>query len=118
MPPAKKAAAKAPAKKAAAKAPAKKAAAKKAPAKKAAKTASAFNKAMKVSPELAAVIGGDARPRTEVTSAIWTYIKKHNLQDPKNKRNILADDKLKAVFGGKKTVTMFEMTALVSKHLS
>ena len=118
MPPAKKAAAKAPAKKAAAKAPAKKAAAKKAPAKKAAKTASAFNKAMKVSPELAAVIGGDARPRTEVTSAIWTYIKKHNLQDPKNKRNILADDTLKAVFGGKKTVTMFEMTALVSKHLS
>jgi chromatin remodeling complex protein RSC6 len=115
MPPAKKAAAKAPAKKAAAKAPAKKAAAK-APAAK--KTASAFNKAMKISPELAAVIGGDARPRTEVTSAIWTYIKKHNLQDPKNKRNILADDKLKAVFGGKKTVTMFEMTALVSKHLS
>jgi upstream activation factor subunit UAF30 len=118
MPPAKKAA-KAPAKKAAAKAPAKapvkKAAAKKAPAAK--KTASAFNKAMKVSPELAAVIGGDARPRTEVTSAIWAYIKKHNLQDPKNKRNILADDKLKAVFGGKKSVTMFEMTALVSKHL-
>ena len=121
MPPAKKAAAKAPAKKAAAKAPAKapaKKAAAKAPAKKAAKTASAFNKAMKISPELAAVIGGDARPRTEVTSAIWTYIKKHDLQDPKNKRNILADEKLKAVFGGKKTVTMFEMTALVSKHLS
>ncbi len=119
MPPAKKAAAKAPAKKAAAKAPAKapaKKAAAKAPAAK--KSASAFNKAMKISPELAAVIGGDARPRTEVTSAIWTYIKKHNLQDPKNKRNILADDKLKAVFGGKKTVTMFEMTALVSKHLS
>jgi upstream activation factor subunit UAF30 len=114
MPPAKKAAAKAPAKKAAAKAPAKKAAAK-APAKKA---ASAFNKAMKVSADLAAVIGGEARPRTEVTSAIWAYIKKHNLQDPKNKRNILADDKLKAVFGGKKSVTMFEMTALVSKHLS
>ncbi|MES3035189.1 MAG: SWIB/MDM2 domain-containing protein [Gemmatimonadota bacterium] len=116
MPPAKKAAAKkAPAKKAAAKAPAKKAAAK-APAAK--KTASAFNKAMTISPELAAVIGAGARPRTEVTSAIWAYIKKHNLQDPKNKRNILADDKLKAVFGGKKSVTMFEMTALVSKHLS
>lgn len=124
MPPAKKAAAKksaakkAPAKKAAAKAPA----AKKAPAKKAAakKSAggSAFNKAMKVSAELAAVIGSDARPRTEVTSAIWTYIKKHGLQDPKNKRNINADDKLKAVFGGKKSVSMFEMTALVSKHLS
>ncbi len=120
MPTAKKAAAKAPAKKAAAKAPAtapaKKAAAKKAPAAK--KAASAFNKAMTISPELAAVIGGTARPRTEVTSAIWAYIKKHDLQDPKNKRNILADDKLKAVFGGKKSVTMFEMTALVSKHLS
>ena len=111
MPPAKKAAAKT----AVAKTPAKKAAAK-APAAK--KSASAFNKAMKISPELAAVIGGDARPRTEVTSAIWAYIKKHDLQDPKNKRNILADEKLKAVFGGKKTVTMFEMTALVSKHLS
>lgn len=117
MPPAKKAAAKkAPAKKAAAKAPATNAAAKKAPAAK--KTASAFNKAMNVSPELAAVIGAGARPRTEVTSAIWAYIKKHDLQDPKNKRNILADDNLKAVFGGKKSVTMFEMTALVSKHLS
>ncbi|HYW49870.1 MAG TPA: SWIB/MDM2 domain-containing protein [Gemmatimonadaceae bacterium] len=122
MPPAKKAAAKkapakkaAPAKSATAKAPAKKAAAK-APAAK--KSASAFNKAMTVSPELAAVIGAGARPRTEVTSAIWAYIKKNNLQDPKNKRNILADDKLKAVFGGKKSVTMFEMTALVSKHLS
>lgn len=97
MPPAKKAAAKAPA---------------------AEKTTSAFSKAMTISPELAAVIGGDARPRTEVTSAIWAYIKKHDLQDPANKRNILADDKLKAVFGGKTTVTMFEMTALVSKHLS
>ena len=119
MPPAKKAAAKAPAKKAAAKAPAKKAAAKAPAAKKAAaKSGSGFNKSMTVSPELAAVIGSAARPRTEVTSAIWTYIKKHDLQDPKNKRNILADDKLKAVFGGKKTVTMFEMTALVSKHLS
>jgi upstream activation factor subunit UAF30 len=124
MPPAKKAAAKkAPAKKAAAKAPAaKKAAVKKAPAAKTApaakKAGSAFNKAMTISPELAAVIGAGARPRTEVTSAIWAYIKKHDLQDPKNKRNILADDKLKAVFGGKKSVTMFEMTALVSKHLS
>jgi chromatin remodeling complex protein RSC6 len=116
MPPAKKAAAKAPATKAAAKAPATKAAAKKAPAAK--KAASAFNKSMTISPELAAVIGGNARPRTEVTSDIWAYIKKHDLQDPKNKRNILADDNLKAVFGGKKTVTMFEMTALVSKHLS
>jgi len=116
MPPAKKAAAKtAPATKAAAKAPAKTAAAK-APAAK--KSASAFNKDVKISPELAAVIGDDARPRTAVTKAIWDYIKKHDLQDPKNKRNILADENLKAVFGGKKSVTMFEMTALVSKHLS
>lgn len=116
MPPAKKAAVKkAPAKTAAVKAPAKKAAAK-APAAK--KAGSAFNKSMTISPELAAVIGAGARPRTEVTSAIWDYIKKHDLQDPKNKRNILADEKLKAVFGGKKEVTMFEMTALVSKHLS
>lgn len=116
MPPAKKAAVKkAPAKTAAAKAPAKTAAAK-APAAK--KAGSAFNKSMTISPELAAVIGAGARPRTEVTSAIWDYIKKHDLQDPKNKRNILADEKLKAVFGGKKEVTMFEMTALVSKHLS
>ena len=126
MPPAKKAAKKAPAKKAAAKAPAKaaakapaKKAAAKAPAKKAAaKSGSGFNKAMTISAQLAAVIGAAPRPRTEVTSAIWAYIKKNNLQDPKNKRNILADDKLKAVFGGKKSVTMFEMTALVSKHLS
>ena len=105
-----------PAKKAAAKSPASDNTAAKAPAAK--KTSSAFSKAMSVSPELAAVIGSEARPRTEVTSAIWAYIKKHNLQDPANKRNILADDKLKAVFGGKGTVTMFEMTALVSKHLS
>jgi len=116
MPPAKKAAAKkAPAKTAVAKAPAKTAAAK-APAEK--KSASAFNKDVNISEELAAVIGGAARPRTAVTKDIWDYIKKHDLQDPKNKRNILADDKLKAVFGGKKMVTMFEMTKLISAHLS
>ena len=56
-------------------------------------------------------------PRTEVTKKLWAYIKKHNLQDPKNKRNIKADDKLKAVFGGKAVVNMFEMTKLVGKHL-
>jgi chromatin remodeling complex protein RSC6 len=55
--------------------------------------------------------------RTEVTSKLWAYIKKNGLQDPKNKRNINADDKLKPVFGGKKVVNMFEMTKLVSKHL-
>ena len=116
MPPAKKAAAtKAPATKAAAKAPAKTAAAK-APAAK--KSATAFNKSMTISPELAAVIGPNPRPRTEVTKDIWDYIKKNNLQKPTDKRTIVADAKLKAVFGGKASVTMFEMTALVSKHLS
>jgi chromatin remodeling complex protein RSC6 len=120
--PAKKAAAKkAPAKKAAAKkAPAKKAAAKKAPAKKAAKRTptAAFMKAMTPSPALAAVIGDKGMPRTEVVKKLWAYIKKHGLQDAKNKRMINADDKLKAVFGGKAQVSMFDMTKLVSKHLS
>ena len=123
---AKKAAKKAPAKKAAAKkAPAKKAAAKKAPAKKApAKKAAkrtpnaAFMKAMTPSPALAAVIGDKGMPRTEVVKKLWAYIKKHGLQDAKNKRMINADDKLKPVFGGKAQVSMFDMTKLVSKHLS
>jgi len=100
---------------------AKKKAAKKAPAKKKAakrKPNAAFMKAMKVSPALGAVIGNSAMPRTEVTKKLWAYIKKHGLQDSKNRRNINADDNLKAVFGGKKTVSMFEMTKLVSKHLS
>jgi upstream activation factor subunit UAF30 len=124
---AKKAAAKKPAaKKVAAKkvvakkAPAKKAAAKKAPAKKA-KTArkpnAAFMKPMTPSAELAAVIGANPMPRTDVTKKVWDYIKKNKLQDAVNKRNINADDKLKAVFGGKKTVSMFEMTKLISGHL-
>jgi chromatin remodeling complex protein RSC6 len=63
------------------------------------------------------VIGTAAMPRTEVTKKIWAYIKKHDLQDSKNRRNINADDLLKKVFGGKKQVSMFEMTKLVSKHL-
>lgn len=124
---AKKAAAKKPAaKKVAAKkvvakkAPAKKAAAKKAPAKKA-KTArkpnAAFMKPMTPSAELAAVIGANPMPRTDVTKKVWDYIKKNKLQDAVNKRNINADDKLKAVFGGKKSVSMFEMTKLISGHL-
>jgi len=83
-----------------------------------AKTNSAFMKPMQVSAELAAVIGPGPMPRSEVAKALWVYIKKNNLQDSENKRNINADDKLKAVFGGKETVSMFEMTALVSKHLS
>jgi upstream activation factor subunit UAF30 len=77
----------------------------------------AFMKPMNVSAALGAVIGNSAMPRTEVTKKIWAYIKKHNLQDKKNRRNINADDKLKPVFGGKAQVSMFEMTKLVSKHL-
>ncbi len=85
------------------------------PAKKA---NSAFMKPLSVSDELAAVVGKGPMPRSEVVKALWVYIKKHNLQDPKNKRNINADANLKAVFGGKAVVNMFEMTKLVSKHLS
>ena len=117
--PAKKAAAKKPAAKKAApakKAAAKKPAAKKAPAKKRTPNA-AFMKALTPSAALAAVIGNAAVPRTEVVSKLWTYIKKHGLQDKVNKRNINADDKLKAVFG-KAQVTMFELAGLIGKHLS
>jgi chromatin remodeling complex protein RSC6 len=74
-------------------------------------------KAMTPSGELAAVIGDKAMPRTEVTKKIWDYIKKNKLQDSANKRMINADDKLKPVFGGKKQVSMFEMTKLVNAHL-
>jgi len=126
--PAKKAAAKkAPAKKVAAKkAPAKKAAAKKAPAKKAAAKKKApakkrtpnpaFMKPLTPSAALAAVVGSNPLPRTEVVSKMWTYIKKNKLQDAVNKRMINADDKLKAVFN-KAQVSMFEMAALIGKHL-
>lgn len=79
---------------------------------------SAFMKPLKVSDELAAVVGAGPMPRSEVVKALWVYIKKNNLQDPKNKRNIVADAPLKKVFGGKDVVNMFEMTKLVSKHLS
>lgn len=116
------------AKPAAAKKPAVKAAAPKAAAEKkpaAAKAAAparkpnaAFMKPMTLSPTLAAVIGTAPIPRTEVTKKIWEYIKKHDLQDAANRRNINADDKLKAVFGGKAQVSMFEMTKLISGHLS
>ncbi|HXC37840.1 MAG TPA: SWIB/MDM2 domain-containing protein [Burkholderiales bacterium] len=97
------------------KAPAKKPAKKKAAAKR--KPNAAFMKPMTPSAALGAVIGAKAMPRTEVTKKIWDYIKKNKLQDSKNKRNINADDKLKEVFGGKKQVSMFEMTKLISKHL-
>jgi chromatin remodeling complex protein RSC6 len=66
---------------------------------------------------LAEVIGNKAVPRTEVTKKLWAYIKKHGLQDKKNRRMINSDASLKPVFGGKATVNMFEMTKLVSKHV-
>lgn len=78
----------------------------------------AFMKALKPSDALAEIVGDKALPRTEVTKKIWAYIKKHGLQDKKNRRNINADDKLKAVFKGKKQVNMFEMTKLVASHLN
>ena len=124
------------AKKTVKKAPAKKAAAKKAPAKKAVKKAApkkaaapkakkaatkrkpnaAFMKPLTPSAILSAVVGATPIPRTEVVKKLWAYIKKNNLQDSKNRRNINADDKLKPIFG-KNQVSMFEMTKLVSKHL-
>ena len=78
----------------------------------------AFMKPMKISAELAEVVGAGPMPRSEVVKKLWAYIKKNGLQDEKNKRNINADAALKKVFGGKATVNMFEMTKLVSKHLS
>ena len=78
----------------------------------------ALLKPMKLTEELEAVVGKGPMSRGEVVKQIWVYIKKHDLQNPKNKRNILADDKLKPIFGGKGEVTMFEMTKLVSGHLS
>jgi chromatin remodeling complex protein RSC6 len=78
----------------------------------------AFMKPMQPSDMLAEIVGAKPLPRTEVTSKVWAYIKKHGLQDSKDRKQINADDKLKAVFGGKKSVNMFEMTKLVSKHLS
>ncbi len=82
------------------------------------KTNSAFMKPMSVSSDLAAIVGTGPMPRSEVVKKLWVYIKGHNLQDANNKRNINADEALKKVFGGKATVNMFEMTKLVSKHLS
>lgn len=85
--------------------------------KAARKPNAAFMKPLTPSATLAAVIGSEAVPRTEVTKRIWDYIKKHNLQDPANKRNINADDKLRPLFG-KDQVSMFELTKIVSGHLS
>ena len=89
-------------------------------AKKAAskrKPNAAFMRPVQPSDKLAEVVGSKPIPRTEVTKKLWAYIKKNGLQDKKNKRMIKADEALKAVFGGKATVNMFEMTKLVSKHL-
>lgn len=78
----------------------------------------AFMKPMKVSAALAEIVGSGPMPRTEVTKKLWEYIKAHNLQNPSNKRNIMADEKLKVIFDGKSEISMFEMTKLVSAHLS
>lgn len=87
-------------------------------AKKSARKANpAFMKAMTPSSTLAAVIGSSPMPRTEVTKKLWAYIKRNGLQDKTNKRMINADDKLRAVFGGRSQVSMFDMTKLVSNHL-
>ena len=82
------------------------------------KANSAFMKPLTISPDLAVIVGKGPMPRSEVVKKLWVYIKGKNLQDPKAKRNIIADADLKKVFGGKGTVDMFEMTKLVSKHLS
>jgi len=103
------------AKKSAKKAAPKKAAKKKSGVKR--KPNAAFMKPMTPTATLAAVIGSSPMPRTEVTKKLWAYIKRNGLQDKANRRMINADDKLQEVFGGKKQVSMFEMTKLVSRHL-
>ncbi len=113
---AKKAAPKKAAKKAAPKKAAKKAAPKKVKAKR--KPSAALMKPMTPSATLAEVVGAKPIPRGQITKNLWAYIKKNGLQDQKNKRVINADDKLKKIFGGKASVNMFEMTKLVSKHIS
>ena len=89
------------------------------PAKKASKRKpnAAFMKALTPSSALAAVVGAKALPRTEVTKKLWAYIKKNGLQDKKNKRMINADAKLKALFGGKSQVSMFDLAKIVSNHV-
>lgn len=82
------------------------------------KVNSAFMKPLQPSEALGKVVGTKAIPRTEVVKKLWIYIKKNDLQDKKNRRNINADANLKVVFGGKAQVSMFDMTKLVSKHLS
>lgn len=97
--------------------PAKKTA-KKTTTKKPAKANAAFMKPMTPSDSLAEIVGAKPLPRTQVIKKVWEYIKSHKLQDSKDKKKINADSKLQAVFGGKKSVNMFEMTKLVNNHLS
>jgi chromatin remodeling complex protein RSC6 len=111
----KKAAKKATRRPAAKKAPARKKTAKKAARKRTPNAA--FMRPMTPSPQLGAIVGNNAIPRSEVTKRVWSYIKSKGLQDKVNKRMINADDKLGPVFGGKRQVSMFEMTKLVNKHL-
>ncbi|TXH03053.1 MAG: hypothetical protein E6R07_13245 [Nevskiaceae bacterium] len=116
-PAAKKAAPKKAAKKVVKKAAPKKAA-KKVVKKAKRKPSAALMKPMTPSATLAEIVGAKAQPRGQITKGLWAYIKKNGLQDQKNKRQINADDKLKKLFGGKSSVNMFEMTKLVSKHIS
>lgn len=111
----KKAAKKTATKKVAKKAKTTKTATKKAAGKR--KPNAAFMKPLTPTEHLAAIVGKNPLPRTEVVKKIWAYIRKNSLQDAKNRRNINADDKLKLIFGGKSTVTMFELTKYISKHL-
>ena len=87
-------------------------------AKKAGAARGGISKPVTPSADLAAIVGAGPLPRSEIVSKMWDHIKKNNLQNPKNKREILADDKLKKVFGGKDAVSMFEMNKHLSKHLS
>ena len=86
-------------------------------AKSGRKPSAAFMKPLQPDEALSKIVGDKPIPRTEITKKLWAYIKKNGLQDPKAKRNIIADDKLGPIFGGKKTVDMFEMTRLVNKHV-
>jgi upstream activation factor subunit UAF30 len=79
--------------------------------------ASGFLKPLQPSKELAAVVGAAPLPRPEVVSKVWEYIKRHKLQNPQNKREIMADEKLQAVFGGRNKVSMFEMNKYLAQHL-
>lgn len=87
-------------------------------AKTTTKKESKFMKPMNITADLAAIVGPGPMPRTEVTKKLWAYIKKHKLQDPKNKRNIVPDERLAKIFGGKKAINMFDMTKKVNDHLS